>query len=217
MASGEFATLGNAQKLLGMLVQTQARVRIGTESLYGSLETSSTTYTNYNTPIGLTSNSFDLGVVSELGLTINQTVEPYESANERQATIYVVTEEETLVNIGVTQFDRRVLELCLATGVAIDLETASNPEYLFTWGGGCTIKSRPIEIDASNIACFVEEQNANTGVTGIRITVYDAICTSGLPWDTISATELNTLSLEFSGRPVSTHALGNLLGNCYVF
>ena len=117
MPSGEFVTFGSPQKTLGMLLQGAAQVLVGTNELYGSLETTSETYTSYGASIGMTDgNSVDLGELSELGTSINATVEPFDSVNQRQASIYIVTEEEATVTTGLTQFDYRCLKCCSIMG-----------------------------------------------------------------------------------------------------
>lgn len=216
---GFYGDAVDVEKTLGMVVQARAGVKIGTLETFGSLETTSATYTAYNASIGLkTATSFNLGELSELGLTISATVEPYESVNVRQPTIYIVTEEECTISIGITQFDYRIMEQMLHHGVMRKLNNAPSNEYLFTFGGLCAIKSRPINIGVKNIACFLPAgADAHLGVTGISFTIYDALCTTGLVWDNIVAAELNTITVEYSGRPVLTNALGNQVGSIYLW
>jgi hypothetical protein len=219
MPSGEFGTINSPQKLLGMLMQGAAQVLIGTQELYGSLEVTSDTYTNYNASIGMQNGkSIDFGELSELGSTINATVEPFDAINQRQPSIYIVTEEEATITTGLTQFDYRVLELLFHNGALYDLETATNEERLITFGGSCNIKFRPLSIGASNIACYLPTtQDVTLGITGIFVTFYQVFSTSGFNLDNISAKELNTMVVEWSATPVTTNALGNQQGNIYLF
>jgi len=115
----------------------------------------------------------------------------------------------------VMQFDPRVLELMVGTGV---LYTLGN-ERLITVGGKCNTARRPIEIAATNIGCNAPAAPTSTltGISGIVITAYDANCTSGLPWGDILANELSVLDTEWTVRPVSARALGNRLFNVYIF
>ena len=81
---GEYGGAVSPETTLGMLVQANAGVKIGTMSTFGSLETTSLTYTSYSASIGLLSaESFNVGEVSSLGATINATAEPFESVNVR--------------------------------------------------------------------------------------------------------------------------------------
>jgi len=183
--------------------------------LYGSLEVTSWTYATYEASIGLQAgNSFDLGLVDSLSFTHEPSIEPLESANVADASVYLITGEETSVEIGVQQFDTRTLEIALATGV---MYTLGN-ERLITIGGSCNIKNRPLCIESGNIACDAPTSpNVTNGITAIVITLYDCICTSGLPWDSMVAGEINTLDLTFDARPVLARARGNRLGNVYIY
>lgn len=217
--SGEFGSIASPQKTLGMLVQASASVLLGIEELYGSLEVASDTYTSYNASIGLQDGkSVDLGELSELGTVINATVEPFDAVNQRQPSIYIVTEEEVTLTTGITEFDYRVIEVLFHNGALYDLASASNPEKLITFGGSCNIKFRPMTIGAANIACYLPaNQNAELGITGIIMTFYNMMSTSGFNLDTLSAKELNTMTIEWSGTPVTTNELGNQQGNIYIF
>lgn len=215
---GNLANTGVAQSMLAMLIQAGARLRIGTQALYGSLETTSPAYTAYKASLGVKDNaSIDFGKVSELGIDIGATVEAFDAVNERQPSIYIVTEERCMVNVGITQFDPQIFQVLLHHGVAYKW-TSPNIEYLITFGGVCGIKNRPLQLDVANIACQLPgSANADLGITGIIFNVYDAISMSGLKWDALNAKALNTMTAEFNGRPVNGLALGNLTGNIYVY
>lgn len=214
MAVGSYFTTAGPNPTLGYLVQAESRVRMGTEQLYGALDVTSWTYTTYEASIGLQAGkAIDLGLVETLGFTHVPNFEPLESANVQQPSIYVLTGEETTLTVGTRQFDPRVLEVALGTAVMYKL----GQEYLFTFGGACTLSSRPIEVSVQNIGCDApDSQDADLGITAIVLTLYDCQCTSGLPWDNIVANEINTLELEFTAKPVLERALGNRLGSLYV-
>ena len=217
MASGTFGSTAQAQAVLGMLIQAGARLRLGKSAMYGSLEVTSPTYTAYTASIGLRdAQAIDFGKVAELGITINAAIEPFDAVNERQPSIYIVTEETCTVNVGITQYDPEIIQVLLHNSVVYNF---SNPvEYLMTFGGSCAIKNRPLQLDVTNIACYLPtSQNASVGITGIIFTVYDAVANNGITWDNMSGKELNSMTAEFMGRPVSTLALGNNLGNIYMF
>lgn len=215
MAVGTYFTTAGPTDALGFMVQSESRVRLGTETLYGALETSSWTYTTYEASIGLASGkAIDFGQVESLSFTHNPTFEPLESANLQQPTVYTLTGEETTVSVGVRQFDPRVLEVALGTSVMYKL----GDEYLFTFGGACSLSSRPLEIAVTNIGCNTPASpNVDNGITAIILTLYDVQATSGLPWDNIVANEINSLDLEFTAKPVLARALGNRLGSLYIF
>lgn len=188
---------------------------MGTAALYGALETSSWTYTTYEASIGLDGgSSFELGLVDSLGFTHEPSIEPLDSANVADASIYLVTGEETTLEVGVQQFDTRTLEVAMATGTMYSLGN----ERLITFGGGCSIKNRPISIESGNVACDAPTSpNVSNGITGVVLTLYDCICTSGLPWDSMVAGEISVLDLTFEARPVLARSKGNRLGNIYVY
>jgi hypothetical protein len=215
MAVGTYFTTAGPSDALGFMIQAESRIRLGTQNLFGSLETTSWTYSTYGASIGLKAGqSIDLGQVESLGFTHNPTFEALESANIQQPTVYTLTGEETVLTVGVRQFDPRVLEVALGTSVMYKL----GQEYLITFGGACTLKSRPIEIAVTNIGCnTLSSPNVDSGITAIVLTVYDTQCTSGLPWDSIVANEINMLDLEFTAKPVLANALGNRLGSIYIF
>lgn len=212
---GTYLTVSAPTTSLGHLVQPESKIILGTSPLYGSLEVTSWTYATYEASIGLQAgNSFDLGLVDSLSFTHEPSIEPLESANVADASVYLITGEETSVEIGVQQFDTRTLEIALATGV---MYTLGN-ERLITIGGSCNIKNRPLCIESGNIACDAPTSpNVTNGITAIVITLYDCICTSGLPWDSMVAGEINTLDLTFDARPVLARARGNRLGNVYIY
>lgn len=213
--AGTYYTVAAPTATKGFLFQAESQVRIGTSALYGSLETTSWTYATYEASIGLVNgNSYDVGLLDSLSFTHEPTIEPLESANVADASVYLVTGEETTVEIGVQQFDPRTLEMAMATGVMYSLGN----ERLITFGGGCSVKNRPLSIESGNVACdSPTSPNISNGITGIVVTLYDTVCTSGLPWDSIVAGEINTLSLTFEARPVLARAKGNRLGTVYLY
>ena len=217
MAVGSYFTTGAPSDALGYMVQAESRVRLGLYELYGSLETTSWTYTTYGTSIGLKAGTaIDLGQVESLSFTHQPSFEALESANVQQATVYVLTGEETTVGIGLRQFDPRVLQVAL--GTAQDLIVLGN-DYLMPFGGACTATRRPLEIAVTNIGCNkpTSPDAAASGITAIVLTLYSVQATSGLDWGDIVANAVNTIDLEFSAVPVNANALGNRLGNLYIF
>lgn len=215
MAVGTYFTTSGPQDSLAFMIQAESRVRMGTQKLYGSLEVASWTYATYEASIGLQNGkAIDVGQVESLGFNHVPNFEPLESANTQQPSIYVLTGEETTLTVGVRQFDPRILEAAIGTGVLYKL----GQEYLLTFGGACNITSKPWEIAVTNIGCDKPgSANAENGITAIVLTLYDVMLTSGLPWDSIVANEINVLELEGAARPVLARALGNRLGNLYIF
>jgi hypothetical protein len=202
-------------------MQSETRVRVGTVRLYeggasNSLETTSSLYTAEGTSIGLvTANSFDLGELSSIGFEHVPTFETFEAANVLTSSLEVLSEEETTISMGLTQFDARILELAVGTGSIVTV----GDERLIKVGGQCSAPRRPIEIAAENIGCNAPAATVDvlTGVSAIVITAYDCQCTSGLPLSELVAGELVTYDLEWGVKPVATHALGNKLFNMLVF
>lgn len=212
---GVYKTVAAPVLTAGFLMQPESRILLGTTELYGSLEVTSWTYATYEASIGLQAgSSYGLGLVDSLGFTHEPSIEPLETANVADASIYLVTGEETTVEVGVREFDTRTLEIAMSTGVMYTL----GDEKLITFGGGCAIKNRPLCIESGNVACDAPSSaNIANGITGIVITLYDTICTSGLPWDSIVAGEISVLDLTFDARPVLARSRGNRLGNIYAY
>ncbi len=216
MAAGTYFTTAAPADALGYMVQAESRIRLGTSELYGALETTSWTYSTYGASIGLKAGqSIDLGQVESLSFSHQPSFEPLESANIQQASVYVLSGEETTVGVGLRQFDPRVIEVAMGTGVLYSLGN----EKLLTFGGACTSSKRPLEIAVTNIGCNkpTTPNAAASGITAIVLTLYSVQATSGLDWGDIVANEINTIDLEFSAVPVNANALGNRLGCMYIF
>jgi hypothetical protein len=216
MAVGTYFTTAAPQDALGYMVQSESRIRVGTDNLYGSLETSSWTYSTYGASIGLKAGkAIDFGQVESLGFSHTPTFEPLESANIQQPSVYTLTGEETTVSVGVRQFNPKLLEIAVGTGTLYKLGN----EYLLPFGGACVTKSVPLEIAVTNIGCNrpTSPNAAASGITAIVLTLYDVQATSGLDWGDIVANEINNFSLELAAKSVNSNALGNRLGNMYIF
>jgi hypothetical protein len=217
MAAGNYFTPASPQVLAGLVLQSEARVRVGNYRLYvGSLDTTSALYLAYGASIGLVAgNSFDLGELSSLGLEHVPTFESPEAANVVLSSLQILTEEETTLTTGVQQFDPRILEVAVGTGVMF---TIGN-ERLITVGGKCNTARRPVEVSVTNIGCNAPAAADSTlvSIQGIVITIYDAAVQNGLPWSEITATGLNTMELEWLAYPVDAKAVGNKLMNIYIY
>ena len=219
--TGQYAsyTTASPTKVPEMLVQMQTRVLMGLEDYDTALNAAG----SEGERIGFAaSKSFDLGILSSVGIEINSELEEFEAANVSSSGIFTLSNEEAIVSMGVTQFDYRLLEIALANGTMTPKTDAGPPAYteaIWTVGGSCSTISRPIVIEAENIACFAPtgDTDVDTGVQGIVITVYDAQCTSGLPWSDILAGEINTLELEFTAKAIDAHSAGNKLLSIYMF
>lgn len=198
----------------GFFVSAESAVKIGTLNLYGSLENSSWVYTTYQASIGLQAGkSTDLGGVANLTWAYAPTYEPIETANLAINTVYSVTGEETTLTIEIMEFRPAALEMALGTGARYDIGT----EVVFTFGGGCTMRSRPISIEFTNSACDKPASPAiASGVSGGVLTIYDAFVSGGLEW-AFNSRESNTVSLEFTAKPVTARARGNRLGSLYLY
>ncbi len=199
----------------GFLLQPEGRVLFGTEYLHGSLDVTSWTYSTYTASIGIQSaKGMDLGTLESLSFSHVPTFEAVESANIQTSNVWVLTGEETTLSVGLRQFKPEVLAKALGTGT----HYALGDEALITFGGKCDMQTRPLSIEFTNVACQApSSEDIANGVTGGVLTLYDTFISSGLPWDDINAGTLNTLALEFQVRPVLTLALGNRLGNLYMY
>ena len=200
----------------GYFVKAEPRVLLGTSSLYGALDVSSSSYVQYTISVGLESGQFiELGFLESLGFSYVPTWESVDSANVAQGTVYDMTSEELTVTVGLREFKPQVLQAAINSGVMYTFST----EVLFAFGGGCTLVNRPIAVEFTNQACAAptSPDAVAGGITGGILTAYDCICSSGLPWDTIARNELNLLSLEFKGRPVNARTKGQRLGSLWLY
>ena len=223
--TGQFFTTASPVVEKGLTVQAETRVRVGTENLYGSLTNSGDLYhEDYKfASVGLQAGkNFDLGLIDSIGFEYTNEQDEYEAGNIQKSGVYTIGTEEATVSLGVTQFDPETLRLCLSSGLFYKVGEVgvSDNEVLFTAGGGtCTSATRPIEIAAENISCGSPSLPGDTAtdISAIVITVYDCLCTSGLPWSDIVANELHVLDLEFTARTVLERAPGARLFSIYIF
>jgi hypothetical protein len=216
MATGTYFTTAGPTILTGLMMQSETRVRIGTDRLWGSLEVSSAAYVAYMASIGVRDGfSWDLGLLASLSFEHVATMTEPDVANLLTSPVEFLETEEVTIGVGIYQFDPRTFEIALATGT---MYTIGN-ERLFVVGGKCTTDRRPLEIAATNIGCYAPDSPSSvlTALTAIIITVYDAQCTSGLPWSEMLANTINTIELEFSAKQVTTLAAGNRLFSVYMF
>lgn len=212
--AGTYYTVSAPNVVPGLLVRAESAVKIGTSALYGSLDTTTWVYSTYEASVGLASGqSFDLGQVADISWSHKPSYEAVESFNTSDDYLWDVTGEETMVTIEIQQIDPRVLELAVGTGTMYTIGV----ERLLTFGGGCTMRNRPISIEFINDSCNAPtSQDALSGISGGVLTIYDAFISSGLEWS-MAAKEVNTIPLEFQARPVLARARGNRLGNLYIY
>ena len=198
----------------GFFLKPEGAIKIGTENKYGSLDVSSWTYTTYEASIGLQSGkNFELGQVNDLSWSHQPSFEPVESFNVSDDSVYQVTGEETKVTVEIYEFHPQILELAVGTGNRYVLGT----EQLLTFGGGCTMRSRPISVEFTNTSCDKpDSEDTSSGISGGVLTIYDAFISNGIDWS-MTAREYNTVSFEFTARPVLDRSAGNRLGSLYLY
>lgn len=198
----------------GFLVRPESRILVGNSALYGSLDNSSWAYQTYEASVCLRAGTFqDVGLVADLKWSHKPKYEAIDSVNVATATVYDVMGDETTLTVEMQEWHPEIINIALGTGVGYDLTT----EWLFTFGDGCDIKNRPICIQSTNQSCNAPDtENIDNGVSGLCLTLYDTICTSGIEAG-LSAKAINTLPLEFTCRPVLARAAGNRLGSLSMY
>lgn len=198
----------------GMLMKTQTRMLVGTGRLYASLVNSGWAYSTYTVSIGLKAGQFfDLGILESLTFSHKPNFEAIESYNVGDDSLYEVTGEETMVSVGMRQFDYRALELAMGTGTKIDLGS----ESIIPFGGGCNMQRRPYSLEFLNDSCWAPTSaDVALGITGGAITLYDCFVQSGLEW-AMAAKESNNVPLEIQALPVLALTRGRRLGVVYVY
>jgi hypothetical protein len=219
MATGAFGSTAPPEKLAGFLVQAQARIRLGLAELWGALETTSAVYTAYSTSIGIVNEqALDVGKVASVGANIGATVEPFDAANERLPSIYYVTGEVCEITFGATQFNPTFIQMLLHHAQSYSLASAPNNEFLLSFGTLCNITSQPLQLDVTNLACFLPAgQDIELGLTALILTIWDVISTSGFNWAALAAKTINTMDVTFTGRPVESLGNGLQVGSLYAF
>jgi hypothetical protein len=198
----------------GFFLQAESAIRVGTGNLYESLEHTSWAYQQYESSIGLKAGqSFEIGAVNDLTWAYEPEYEPVETYNLAANSVYQVTGEETRLTVEIFEFHPKTLEMALGTGSMYELGN----ERVYTYGVGCTMRSRPVSVEFTNGACDAPtSDNINNGISGGVLTIYDAFISAGLEW-ALAARENNTVSLEFTAKPVTARARGNRLGSLYLY
>ena len=210
--AGSYITPSSVSDTTGLLLKPETAVEVGTGRLYASLETTSWTYATYNISIGLSA-SFQLGTVADLTFSHVPEYEAIEAYNVGDDSLYEVTGEETTVSVEIRQFDRRVLELAVGTGVRYDLGN----ETVFGFGGGCSMIRRPWCLEFTNASCWApDSQDVSVGITGGAITLYDCFIQSGIEW-AMNAKENNSVPLEVQALPVLALTKGRRLGSMNLY
>lgn len=198
----------------GFFMRPESRILVGTLPLYQSLEVSSWTYTVYEASIGLqSSKAFELGQVADLSWQHTPEYEAVEGFNIADDSVFEVTGEETMVTVEIQEFHPQIIEVAIGTGTRYILGT----EQLLTFGGGCSMRNRPVSVEFSNGACEAPSSpNTSNGISGGVLTIYDAFISSGIEMS-LNAREVNTATFEFTARPVTARAAGNRLGSLYLY
>jgi len=212
--AGTYYTVSAPTVTAGFFVKPESQMRIGTTSLYGSLDVTSWAYSTYEASIGLQAGtSFDVGQVADLSWSHKPDFAAVEGFNVGDDSIWEVQGEETMCSVEIQQLDPRLFELAVGTGSYYSLGL----ERLITFGGGCQMKNRPLSIEWVNDSCNApSSQDASSGISGGVVTLYDCFISSGLEWS-MNAKENNTISLEFQARPVLARSRGNRLGSYYIY
>ena len=207
--AGTYYTVAAPTITAGFFVRPETRMCIGYNALYSALETTSWTYATYEASIGMDAGTFfDVGQVADLSWQHKPDFAAVEGFNVMDDSIWEVTGEETMVTVEIQELKDYIFELAVGTGVMYTLGV----ERLITFGGGCTLRNRPITLEWINDACGApDSQDVASGISGGILTLYDCFVTSGLEWS-MNAKETNTIPLEFQARPVLARALGNRLG-----
>lgn len=214
--SGAYFTHASPVTLPGLMIQSETRVRVGTSRFWASMEVTSAAYLARTASIGLQAGQcFDLGELSAIGFEHVPSFAQPDVKNVLHTSLQTLESEETKVTMSVYQFDPRLLEIAVGTGI---MYTLGN-ERQITVGGKCNTSRVPIEISSINIGCNAPAaaQSVLVGIQGIVVTVYDCSCTSGLPWSDIVAGELNSLELEWTAYRVPELAAGAQVFNIYIY
>jgi hypothetical protein len=198
----------------GFFVKAEDKILIGTSELYGALDVTSWTYSTYEISIGLEGGqSFEVGGVNDLTWMYEPEYEPVETYNLALNTVYQVTGEESRLTVEILEFKPETLELALGTGTMYSL----GDDRVFSFGSGCTMRSRPISVEFTNDSCDAPAAAAiASGIYAGVLTLYDAFVSGGFEWG-FSARENNSASIEFTCKPVNARAKGNRLGSLYLF
>jgi len=200
------------------MVNFQTRVRVGKERYYGSLAVSGNAYTNYEASIGLqagASKSFDMGRLASLSSSISAEFEELEVANVRSG-LQIVSSEEATISMGVYEWKPDLFALLVSTG---DAQTINTDEYLIRFGGACSGVYRPLEMYCENGGCFAPTaEDVTAGITALAVTFYDGLFVSGLKMDGMTFSGQPTaIDTEYKANPWLDRALGNQIGNIYMY
>jgi hypothetical protein len=196
------------------MLRPETRVLLGTGGTT-DLESTSWLALVYSAPVGLGSGKgIDLGALADIGFNHAPKIEPVPNINYQEETQYDVTGEELTVTVTIKEWRIQVLQHAIATGRL----RVHDIEAQITFGGGCAIAYYPLVIEFSNVSCNApSSQNIGSGITGGILTLYKTMQVGGLPWDAITAKELNPIKLTFKAVADTTRAKLNRLGNLYLY
>lgn len=199
--------------------QWETVLRIGTDVGSNSLNTSTPAYdNNYGyAAVGLAVGQYvDFGQLSSPP-NIEEALEfeEVEAGNLKNSGLYQVTTEGLTVTIPVQEFKPDIIEQALQNGTKYT--GFADGDLLFTAGGTCNIKERPLSIDAFNTGCYAQSAiNVATGIRGFMMTIYSGYL-RGWSWGELNPSGLNTVDLEYIAIPDLTKPLGNRLYSLVVY
>ena len=202
---------------LGYFMLPETKVKVGSARLWatGGLETTSYLYTTYTASVNLqTGEGFELGLLNALNFTYEPDRQPVETVSIADAPAYELVGEDCTVSIELFEWNPEIIALVIGSG---QYHKVSDNDHLIRFGGGCGATYRPIVIEGTNISCNVSTiTDLTDGLLAFVITLYDAVCTSGLNAD-FTAQENSTISTEWEVLPATELDAGNRLGNIYMY
>ena len=216
MANWRASDPSTPTKREGYLLKPDFSLWIGKDAVWGSLETSSTSYSENSVPIGVDHTSaYKLGYVNAAGITGSPSWEDLEFANAPTGSVQDLTGDEATMSVTINEFTPEIVRDMFSNGRAF---YGPNPEYdemVMEFGWVCGKRPRPISIEFLNHACEVPDAEAlgsgdataiyatdAGGISGGTVTLYNAFNTAGFPLDTFSYNEVMAAALEFKAVPL---------------
>jgi len=198
----------------GFFMKPEVRVLIGTEYLWGSLDMTSYSYTNRSIPVGLANGKFfDIGAITNLEPVLTKTWEAVETSNLPKGTIYDLIDEECTVTINVVEVKPQLVDLLLATTGLVQ-----DNQYLWSMGGGCASITRPVCIEWTNVNCDAPtSESMSVGISGGMLTIFDAVCTSGLNFGSLNRAQMTNIAVTLTGRPVMSLPVGKRTASLWLY
>lgn len=197
----------------GFIVILENCVQIGNSSLWGSLLNHGYIYDTYGVSVGLQEDSgWQIGATDDLQFEYTRSMAQLEIGNVRESGIWELESEECKLTMNMYEWKPNVIGRVFNVTVT----SISDTDKFITFGGGCTLNSRPCVVQGTNVSCNASSiTDLTDGVEFMVLTLYDVFSSEGatLPF---TARENSPIPVTLEARPVLELTAGYRFGSLYM-